>query len=58
MGPAPSAIENGAEIGGFVLEERIHRGSMSELWRVCGAPGQDPVKTGQDPVTARQGSAR
>lgn len=37
----PQRIEPGALVDGYTLEERIHTGSMAELWRVS-APDQPP----------------
>jgi serine/threonine protein kinase len=49
-------MEPGAVIDGYTLEERIHEGSMSTLWRVT-APGQPPrvmkmplLREGDDPT--------
>ena len=49
-------IEPGATIDGYTLEERLHRGSMSMLWRVSAA-GQPPrvmkmpvLREGDDPT--------
>jgi len=49
-------IEPGAVIDGYTLEERLHGGSMSTLWRVS-APGQPPrvmkmpvLREGDDPT--------
>lgn len=49
-------LEPGATIDGYTLEERLHRGSMSMLWRVSAA-GQPPrvmkmpvLRQGDDPT--------
>ena len=50
-------LRAGAEIDGFLLEERIHCGSMSTLWRVRGAASSGPMvmkipllREGDDPA--------
>ena len=39
----PVALQPGARIDGFLLEERIHRGSMSVLWRVRSEADSAPM---------------
>ena len=51
------ARQPGTSIDGFVLEERIHRGSMAEIWNVAGPDGGTPLvmkipafREGDDPA--------
>src|SRR5262249_38299858 len=54
--PTPN-LQPGAVIDGFQLEERIHQGNMSELWRVSGSDPRTPMvmkipllREGDDPA--------
>src|SRR5215813_10439169 len=54
--PTPN-LQPGAVIDGFRLEERIHQGNMSELWRVSGSDARTPMvmkipmlREGDDPA--------
>lgn len=57
MTASPLALAPGTIVDGFRLEERVHRGSMSTLWRVSGPEAGAPLimkipslREGDDPA--------